>query len=160
MAPSSTAAPRAGVRRTLVALAGALLACGGSSGDPSTSSANAPDARADEIAFGSVEDMQLELETLDNEIRGLEEYLAANPGWAPPDPADPDPHAVLDAARATRDAAASALTGADTAGAADSLRAAFERIEHVKRLLGVAEEMGVELAPDSLPPPDPSPPPE
>ena len=29
---------------------------------------------------------------------------------------------------------------------------ASARIEHVKRLLGVAEEMGVEFAPDSLPP--------
>jgi hypothetical protein len=96
--------------------------------------------------------MQLELETLDHEILGLEEYLAANPGWTSPDPADPDPRAVLDAARSTRDAAASALANADTAGAADSLRAASARIEHVKRLLGVAEEMGVEFAPDSLPP--------
>jgi hypothetical protein len=158
MAPSSSTSRPARGRWPLVALVGALLACGGSSRDASPSSA--PDASGDEIAFGSVDDMQLELETLDNEIRGLEEYLAANPGWTPPDAADPDPRAVLDAARSTRDAAASALTGADTAGAADSLRAASERIEHVKRLLGVAEEMGVELAPESLPPPDPLPPSE
>lgn len=158
MASSSPTVRPARGRCALVTLLGAILACGGSSGDASTSSA--PDAQADEIAFESVEDMQLELETLDNEIRGLEEYLAANPGWTPPDPADPDPRAVLDAARSTREAAASALSGADTAGAADSLRAASARIEHVKRLLGVAEEMGVELGPDSLPPPGSLPPPE
>ena len=131
-----------------------LLACGGPSGEESVESADAPAASAEVIAFDSVEDMQLELETLDNEIRGLEEYLAANPGWTSLDPADPDPQAVLDAARSTRDAAASALAAADTAGAADSLRAASARIEHAKRLLGVAEEMGVEFAPDSLPAPE------
>ena len=152
MAPStSTARPVKG-RCVLAALVGALLACGGPSGEGSAPSADAPAVAADEIEFGSVEEMQLELETLDNEIRGLEEYLAANPGWTSPDPADPDPRAVLDAARTTRDAAASALAGADTAGAADSLRPASARIEHVKRLLGVAEEMGVEFAPDSGPP--------
>ena len=67
---------------------GALLACG-QSGDGSTSSADARVAAAEEIAFGSVEEMEFELETLDHEIRGLEEYLAANPGWTPPDPSDP-----------------------------------------------------------------------
>ena len=139
-------------RGCALAWLGALLACGGPSREGSAESADPPAGFADEIAFGSVEDMQFELETLDNEIRGLEEYLAANPGWASLDPADPDPDAVLDAARSTRDAAASALAAADTAGAADSLRAASARIEHVKRLLGVAEEMGVEFAPDSLPP--------
>lgn len=130
---------------------GALLACG-QSGDGSTSSADARVAAAEEIAFGSVEEMEFELETLDHEIQGLEEYLAANPGWTPPDPADPDPRAVLEAARSTRAAAGSALAAADTASAADSLRAASARIEHVKRLLGVAEEMGIEFAPDSIPP--------
>ena len=105
------------------------------------------------LDFASVEDMQLEIELLDNEIRGLEEYLAANPGWTPPRPSDPDPRAVLEAARSTRDAASSALAAADTAQAADSLRAASARIEHVKRLLGVAEEMGIEFEPtESLPP--------
>jgi len=128
------------------------LACGGQSGDESASRADAPVAAAEEIAFGSVEEMELELETLDHEILGLEEYLEANPGWTPSDPADPDPRAVLEAARSTRAAAGSALAAADTASAADSLRAASARIEHVKRLLGVAEEMGVEFAPDSLPP--------
>jgi hypothetical protein len=31
-------------------------------------------------------------------------------------------------------------------------RAAAARIEHAKRLLGVAEEMGIEFEPESLPP--------
>ena len=108
------------------------------------------------LEFASVEEMQAEIEILDNEIRGLEEYLAANPGWTPPSPSDPDPRAVLEAARSTRDAASSALAAADTAQAADSLRAATARIEHVKRLLGVAEEMGIEFEPtgESLPPVD------
>jgi hypothetical protein len=151
MPPISVTACRARRAYALAWLV-ALLACGGPSGEEPVESAAPPAGLADEIAFDSVEDMQLELETLDNEIRGLEEYLAANPGWASPDPADPDPDAVLDAARSTRDAAASALAAADTAGAADSLRAASARIEHVKRLLGVAEEMGVEFGPDSTPP--------
>ncbi|HET6360667.1 MAG TPA: hypothetical protein VFH11_01260, partial [Gemmatimonadota bacterium] len=85
---------------------GLLLACGGPSGNGSDTNGDAPVAAADEIRFDSAEEMQFELETLDNEIRGLEEYLAANPGWSSPDPADPDPRAVLDAARSTRDAAA------------------------------------------------------
>ncbi|HJR52188.1 MAG TPA: hypothetical protein VJ982_00595 [Gemmatimonadota bacterium] len=152
MALSTSPARPAKWRCALAALVASLLACGGPSGGGPTPGADTPAVAADEIAFGSVEEMQLELETIDNEIRGLEEYLAANPGWSSPDPADPDPRAVLDAARSTRDAAASALAGADTAGAADSLRAASARIEHVKRLLGVAEEMGVEIAPDSAPP--------
>ena len=105
-------------------------------------------------AFASLEEMEIELEILDHEIRGLEEYLAAHPDWLPPNSTDPDPRAVLEAARATREAAGTALDGADTARAADSLRAAGARIEHVKRLLGVAEEMGIEFEPaaESLPP--------
>lgn len=116
----------------------------------------APVEEREKHAFASVEEMEFELETLDHEIRGLEEYLAANPGWTPPGPADPDPLAVLEAARSTREAAGSALAAADTARAADSLRAAAARIEHVKRLLGVAEEMGIEFEParESLPPAD------
>jgi hypothetical protein len=136
--------------RCVLAGLGALLACDSPSGDDSAP--DVPPAVADEIAFGSAEEMQLELETLDHEILGLEEYLTANPGWTSPDPGDPDPRAVLEAARSTRDAAARALAAADTGSAADSLRAASARIEHVKRLLGVAEEMGVEFAPESLPP--------
>lgn len=136
--------------RYVLAGLGALFACGGPSGD--RAALEVPPEAADEIAFGSAEEMQLELETLDHEILGLEEYLTANPGWTSPDPADPDPRAVLEAARSTRDAAASALAAADTGSAADSLRAASARIEHVKRLLGVAEEMGVEFAPESVPP--------
>jgi hypothetical protein len=147
-----TSTARSARSRCALAGLGALLSCAGPSGDAPDAGADAPPASTDEIAFDSAEEMQLELETLDHEILGLEEYLAANPGWTSPDPADPDPRAVLDAARSTRDAAASALANADTAGAADSLRAASARIEHVKRLLGVAEEMGVEFAPDSLPP--------
>jgi hypothetical protein len=110
----------------------------------------------EELGFASLEEMEAELETLDNEILGLEEYLAANPGWTPPGPTDPDPFVVLEAARRTREAAESALDAADTAQAADSLRAAAARIEHVKRLLGVAEEMGIEFEPaaESLPPSD------
>jgi hypothetical protein len=117
---------------------------------------DAPLQASEPLAFASVEEMEVEIEVLDNEIRGLEEYLAANPGWTPPAPSDPHPLAVLEAARATRDAASSALAAADTAQAADSLRAAAARIEHAKRLLGVAEEMGIELEPpaDSLPPVD------
>ncbi|HET6361219.1 MAG TPA: hypothetical protein VFH11_04100, partial [Gemmatimonadota bacterium] len=65
---------------------------------------------------------------------------------------DPDPRAVLEGARATHAAAGRALVAADTASAADSLRSASARVEHVKRLLGVAEEMGVEVTPDSAPP--------
>jgi hypothetical protein len=147
-----TSTIRSARRRCALAALGALLACDDRSGEGSASRSEAPVAADEAIAFGSVEEMEFELETLDHEIRGLEEYLAANPGFTPPDPADPDPRAVLEAARSTRDAAGSALAAADTASAADSLRAASARIEHVKRLLGVAEEMGVEFAPDSLSP--------
>jgi hypothetical protein len=104
-------------------------------------------AAAEEISFETVADMAAELEVLDHEIAGLADYLAARPDWTPPDPTDPDPRAVLEAARDTRAAAASALAAADTARAADSLRAAAARIEHVKRLLFVAEEMGIEVDP-------------
>ena len=72
MAPSSSASRPARECRALLALLGALLACGGPSTDASTSSGNGQDTAADEIAFESVDEMQLELETLDNEIRGLE----------------------------------------------------------------------------------------
>lgn len=147
-----TSMSRSARGRCVLAGLGAIFACGGPSGDESAPGADTPPAAAEEIAFDSAEEMRLELETLDHEILGLEEYLAANPGWTSPDPTDPDPRALLDAARSTRDAAASALATADTGSAADSLRAASARIEHVKRLLGVAEEMGVEFAPDSLPP--------
>lgn len=143
-------------RRALAAI-GALVAAG--CGEPAGqvgSGTEVPLQEREEVSFASVEEMEIELETLDHEIRGLEEYLAANPGWTPPDTADPDPLAVLEAARSTREAAGSALAAADTARAADSLRAAGARIEHVKRLLGVAEEMGIELDPaaESLPPAD------
>lgn len=150
--------PGAGRRRRAVAALGALVAAG--CGDPparqSGSETVAPVEEHEEIGFVSVEEMEVELETLDHEIRGLEEYLAANPGWTPPGPADPDPRAVLQAARSTREAAGSALAAADTARAGDSLRAAAARIEHVKRLLGVAEEMGIEFEPaaETLPPTD------
>lgn len=147
-----TSTARSARSRCAVAGLGALLSCGGPSGDGSDAGADAPVAAADEIAFDSAEEMRFELETLDHEIMGLEEYLAATPGRTSPDPADPDPRGVLAAARSARDAAASALANADTASAADSLRAASGRIELVKRLLGVAEEMGVDFAPDSLPP--------
>lgn len=146
-----TSTARSVKRRCALVAFGVLLACEDRSGEGSASSKDAPVAE-EEIAFVSVEEMEFELETLDNEIRGLEEYLAANPGFTPSDPADPDPRAVLEAAHSTRAAAGSALAAADTARAADSLRAASARIEHVKQLLGVAEEMGVEFAPDSLPP--------
>lgn len=135
--------------RTLIAACGALvLAC-----DDPDAGAGAPEAAsadpivAEPLVFESVEEMEIELETLDNEIAGLEAYLGANPGWSPPGPTDPDPRAVLAAARATREGAASALAAADTSSAADSLRAAAARIEHAKRLLGVAEEMGIDFEP-------------
>lgn len=108
-------------------------------------------AASHELAFDTVEEMEAELEILDLEIAGLAEYLSTRPDWTPPDPADPDPRALLEAARATRAAAGGALAAADTAAAADSLRAAAARIEHVKRLLGVAEEMGIEFEPGEAP---------
>jgi hypothetical protein len=140
------------VRTWIVASGALLLGCGGpdagAGGPPQGASSEAE--FADQIEFASVEEMELELETLDNEIAGLEAYLGANPGWSPPGATDPDPRALLAAARATREAAASALAAADTSSAADSLRAAAARIEHAKRLLGVAEEMGIEFQPESL----------
>jgi hypothetical protein len=141
------------VRTWFAAFGSLLLACGSpeTGGLPQAASPEA--GYADELEFASVEEMEIELEILDNEIAGLEAYLGANPGWSPPGAGDPDPRAVLAAARATREAAASALASADTSSAADSLRAAAARIEHAKRLLGVAEEMGIEFEPeDSLPP--------
>ena len=139
--------------RTWVAAFGALLvACGGPEAGGVPDAASTEAGFADELEFASVEEMEIELEILDNEIAGLEAYLGANPGWSPPGLDDPDPRAVLEAARATREAAASALAAADTSSAADSLRAAAARIEHAKRLLGVAEEMGIEFVPESLPP--------
>lgn len=122
------------------------LACSGPDADRNAPPPEAV-AAAEEISFETVADMAAELEVLDLEIAGLADYIAARPDWTPPDPADPDPRAVLDAARDTRAAAASALAAADTARAADSLRAAAARIEHVKRLLFVAEEMGIEFDP-------------
>lgn len=146
-----------------MSLRGALLAAwavlGLACGEPEAESGNGTPGvagdpgLAEPVQFASLEEMELELEVLDNEIAGLEEYLEANPGWSPPEPTDPDPSAVLAAARSTRDAAASAIAAADTARAADSLRVAAARIEHAKRLLFVAEEMGIELEPaaESLP---------
>lgn len=107
-----------------------------------------PVSQTPELSFGTVAEMEAELEVLDNEIGGLAEYLSTRPDWTPPDASDPDPRVLLEAARTTRAAAGSALAAADTARAADSLRAAAARIEHVKRLLGVAEEMGIEFEPD------------
>lgn len=136
---------------------GALVAAG--CGERERAGPAADRAMADEQAryeFESMEEMEIELQTLDLEIQGLEEYLAANPGWVRPTPSDPDPRTILEAARATRQAAGVALAAADTEQAADSLHAAGARIEHVKRLLGVAEEMGIEYEPvaESLPPID------
>ena len=140
---------------TALGMIGALVAAG--CGERERAGSAAYQATADEQAryeFGSMEEMEIELQTLDLEIRGLEEYLAANPGWVRPTPSDPDPRTILEAARATRRAAGAALAAADTEQAADSLHAAGARIEHVKRLLGVAEEMGIEFEPaaESLPP--------
>ena len=139
----------------LSALALVLLfaaGCEGEAARPAAEDVRAAEDR-EQYSFESVEEMQIELEVIDHEIRGLEEYLDANPDWVPPAPTDPDPRAILEAARATREAAGVALDGADTARAADSLRAASARIEHAKRLLGVAEEMGIEFEPaaESLP---------
>jgi hypothetical protein len=149
--------PRPRLRRGSEALAalGVVFAAGCGDGQDARSAAQ-DEGTTEEHApyeFLSVEEMEIELETLDLEMRGLEEYLSANPGWTPPEPTDPDPRTILEAARATRHAAGVALAGADTAQAADSLRAAAARIEHVKRLLGVAEEMGIEFEPaaESLP---------
>ena len=143
--------------RTLIGVGVAgILACGepqaGAEGPPEPVTAGID--LAEPLAFESAEEMELELEILDNEIAGLEAYLGANPDWSPPGASDPDPRAVLAAARATREGAASALAAADTSSAADSLRAAAARIEHAKRLLGVAEEMGIEFEPaaESFPP--------
>lgn len=148
--------PRQLVLHVLATL-GALGAPACGEGERAESAAD--QATADEQAryeFESMEEMEIELQTLDLEIRGLEEYLAANPGWVRPTPSDPDPRTILEAARATRHAAGVALAAADTEQAADSLQAAGARIEHVKRLLGVAEEMGIEYEPvaESLPPID------
>ena len=129
----------------------ATLVAAGCAGPEAERAEPAPDAASYEITFDSVEEMEAELEVLDLEIAGLAEYLSARPDWTPPDPADPDPRALLEAARATREAAGRALAAADTARAADSLRAAAARIEHVKRLLGVAEEMGIEFEPGEDP---------
>jgi hypothetical protein len=145
------------IRILIFACGAAVLACGEpeagaeASGEPASAG---PDL-SEPLAFESVEEMELELEILDHEIAGLEAYLGANPGWSPPEATDPDPRAVLAAARATREGAASALAAADTSSAADSLRAAAARIEHAKRLLGVAEEMGIEFEPTAeTAPPD------
>lgn len=140
----------------LRAFALGLLVVAGCDGEPARPAAEDVGPAEEPYAFASVEEMEIELEILDHEIRGLEEYLAAHPDWVPPDPTDPDPRALLEAARATREAAGAALEGADIARASDSLHAASARIEHVKRLLGVAEEMGIEFEPpaESLPPID------
>ena len=88
--------------------------------------------------------MQAEIEILDNEIRGLEEYLAANPGWTPPSPSDPTPAPSW--SRPVHARCREQRAGCRGHGAGgDSLRAATARIEHVKRLLGVAEEMGIDF---------------
>ena len=144
--------PRAARLRWALAAIGTLIAPG-CAGQEAERSGSPPEAVAEDLSFGSIEEMEAELEILDHEIQGLAEYLAARPDWTPPEPADPDPRAVLEAARSTREAAGSALAAADTARAADSLRAAAERIEHVKRLLGVAEEMGIEFDPGAAPAP-------
>jgi hypothetical protein len=154
----SRSIPRLSLSPGLAALAviGALVAsgCGEGEGDGSSAEDAATAEDQSRYEFASMEEMEIELETIDLEIQGLEEYLAANPGWVGPDPSDPDPRTILEAARATRHAAGVALAAADTDRAADSLHAAGARIEHVKRLLGVAEEMGIEYEPvaESLPP--------
>ena len=106
------------------------------------------------LEFASVEEMQVEIEILDNEIRGLEEYLAANPDWtSSPVRSRPACRPGLGPCRATPRAARWLPR---TRRRRQFLRAATARIEHVKRLLGVAEEMGIDFEPtgESLPPVD------
>ncbi|HUP01784.1 MAG TPA: hypothetical protein VM737_09745 [Gemmatimonadota bacterium] len=113
-----------------------------------------PAPEIDSLARTTPEEVQAELEMLGFEITDLAIYLEANPRRAFADSIDP--RLVLTSAEGALAATRVALQAHDTTAAVDSLSIAAGRIERVKRLLGVAEELGVEAdpaeaTPDSLP---------
>lgn len=87
-----------------------------------------------------------ELETLGHELDDLERVVEA-----PSVPAGDAVRSLLSAARTAHQSAGGSIAAGDTMAAVDSLVATAERVEEVKRLLGLAEEWGVEIAPQSEP---------
>jgi hypothetical protein len=134
--------------RLPVAWALVAAACGGvEPQDPTPRIA----PEADSLALPTAEEIQLELETLGHEIADLEAYAGEPP---PPDVATglapgTDPGTLLQRARQAREAAERLASEGDLEAAVDSLTASAAHVEQVKRALGLAEEWGEELPPDS-----------
>lgn len=123
-------------------------ACGG--GEPADPTPRlAPEV--DSLARPTAEEIQLELETLGHEIADLEAYAGEPP---PPDVPTgfvpgTDPGFLLERARQAREAAERLAARGELEAAADSLTASAAHVEQIKRTLGLAEEWGEVLPPDS-----------
>ena len=130
-------------RATLAPLLLAIVV--GCGGDPPADPVRQPAPEVDSLARSTPAEVREELELLKFEIADLAAYLEANPRRAFADSIDP--REVLIAARGAVDGAGVELATGEASAAVDSLSVAAERIERVKRLLGVAEELGMEPEP-------------
>ncbi|MFN2384305.1 MAG: hypothetical protein ABR559_08600 [Gemmatimonadota bacterium] len=133
----------------------AAVACGGAQTADEAVSQSAPPPHAPVVATAA--EVQAEIEMLGYEIHDLAAILQAGIPRAAVPSDEPEPEDVLAAARSAHAEAVRAFERQAYPVAAESLASASAQVEHFKRLLGLAEEWGVEAEP---PPVSGAPPPE
>lgn len=107
-----------------------------------------PAAEVESLTRSAPEEIRYELENVGHEIHDLEALLESGAVRAEPDSA---PAERLAEARSAYRGALDALADSDVDRATDSLERATERVETVKRSLGLAEEFVEPLDADSVP---------
>lgn len=131
--------PRPAALLVAVAAALHLATCADAPDDPLPEVA----PEVDSLARPTGAEIEVEIETLTHEIRDLSGYLES--GAVDVVPGAPDPRALVEAARVATGSSRAALASGDTAGAVDRLEVAAQRVEEIKRALGLAEEWSEEL---------------
>lgn len=122
----------------------ALAACGGEPERP----VERPAAEVESLTRAAPEEIRYELENVGHEIDDLEALLESGAARAEP---GSDPAARLAEARSAYRGALDALAAEDVDRATDSLDVATDRVETVKRSLGLAEEWVEPFDAESMP---------
>lgn len=107
-----------------------------------------PAAEVESLTRAAPEEIRYELENLRHEIEDLEAILES--GSARSEPGSDPAERLAEASSAYR-SALDAVADEDVGRAADSLEVASDRVETVKRSLGLAEEWGDPFDAESLP---------
>lgn len=137
--------PPASARGIALALAGALaVGCADEPDDPTPE----VDPEVESMAGSAREEILTEYENLGYEIADLEAYLESG-APRPVQIEGFDPHAQLASAQRARATVEDALAAGDAAAAVDSLEVAADRVNDIKRYLGLAEEWGEDVPEDA-----------